>query len=160
MCNARPSVAILRQLNTGRCQQLEAIFRRIGGGSPELKVKQSDLKSMTVDELWSLHEQVASLLAGKLAAEKTRLEQRLRKLAGSAGAISANGATARPPYPQVFPKYQNPARPSETWAGRGKTPRWLAAQLKSGKKLDDFRIQRPNSRARRSRRKVAQPLGA
>jgi DNA-binding protein H-NS len=43
-------------------------------------------------------------------------------------------------YPPVRPKYRNPARPSETWAGRGKQPRWLKAQLGSGKKLDDFRI--------------------
>jgi DNA-binding protein H-NS len=47
---------------------------------------------------------------------------------------------ARRRYPQVFPKYRNPAEPSETWAGRGKKPRWLAAQLKSGKQIDDFRI--------------------
>jgi DNA-binding protein H-NS len=37
-------------------------------------------------------------------------------------------------------KYRNPERPSETWAGRGKKPRWLAAHLKSGKRMDDFRI--------------------
>jgi H-NS histone C-terminal domain len=47
---------------------------------------------------------------------------------------------ARRPYPQVFPKYRNPAEPSETWAGRGKKPRWLTAQLKSGKRIDGFRI--------------------
>jgi hypothetical protein len=47
---------------------------------------------------------------------------------------------ARRSYPQVFPKYRNPAEPSETWAGRGKRPRWLTAQLKSGKQIDDFRI--------------------
>ena len=32
------------------------------------------------------------------------------------------------------------AEPSETWAGRGKKPRWLTAQLKSGKRIDGFRI--------------------
>src|ERR1700737_4280631 len=55
---------------------------------------------------------------------------------------------ARRPYPRVFPKYRNPAKPSETWAGRGKKPRWLAAQLKSGKRIDDFRMQ-PSEQARR-----------
>ena len=40
----------------------------------------------------------------------------------------------------VFPKFRNPEQPSETWAGRGKKPRWLTAQLRSGKQLDDFRI--------------------
>jgi DNA-binding protein H-NS len=28
----------------------------------------------------------------------------------------------------------------ETWAGRGKKPRWLSTQLKSGKQIEDFRI--------------------
>jgi H-NS histone family len=37
-------------------------------------------------------------------------------------------------------KYRNPERPSETWVGRGKKSRWLAAHLKSGKRIDDFRI--------------------
>jgi DNA-binding protein H-NS len=41
---------------------------------------------------------------------------------------------------KVAPKYRNPANPSETWAGRGQPPRWLAAELKSGKKLEDFLI--------------------
>jgi len=41
---------------------------------------------------------------------------------------------------KVPPKYRNPADPSQTWAGRGQPPRWLAAELKSGKKLEDFLI--------------------
>jgi DNA-binding protein H-NS len=45
-------------------------------------------------------------------------------------------------YPPVRPKYKNPEEPFETWSGRGKKPRWLSALLKSGKKLDDFLIQR------------------
>ena len=30
----------------------------------------------------------------------------------------------------------------ETWAGRGKQPRWPIAQLGSGKRIDDFRIRK------------------
>ncbi|MCA1458894.1 H-NS histone family protein [Bradyrhizobium sp. BRP22] len=40
----------------------------------------------------------------------------------------------------VKPKYQNPDQPSQTWTGRGKQPRWLAAQLKLGKHIDDFKV--------------------
>src|ERR1700692_1224641 len=113
------------------------------------KMKPHDLESMSVDELWSLHELVVSVLAQKISAEKARLEQRLREIgqitAGSAKEVSH----ARRPYPQVFPKYRNPTRPTETWAGRGKQPRWLTAQLRSGKKLDDFRIQVSSDRTRR-----------
>jgi DNA-binding protein H-NS len=100
-----------------------------------------DFKSMSMDELWSLHEFVSSALAGKIQAETARLDQRLRQLGLGPGSHNVkNVSHARRPYPQVFPKYRNPAQPSETWAGRGKKPRWLTAQLKSGKKIDDFRI--------------------
>ena len=101
-----------------------------------------NLKSMSMDELWSLHELVVSVLARKISSAKAALEQRLREL----GQNSVKKVShARRPYPQVFPKYRNPAQPSETWAGRGKQPRWLTAELRSGKKLDDFRI-RPSDR--------------
>jgi len=104
-------------------------------------MKPYDLKSMSVDELLSLHEFVSSALARRIPAETARLDQRLRQLA--LGPVSHNVkkmSHARRTYPQVFPKYRNPAKPSETWAGRGKKPRWLTAQLKSGKQIDDFRI--------------------
>ena len=108
-----------------------------------------DLNSMSVDELWALHVEIGSVLASKLAAEKAKLEKRLRQLQSNA-ASSGSFQRERRPYPQVLPKYRNPAEPSETWAGRGKQPRWVTAQLKSGKKLDDFRIQPASGSARRS----------
>lgn len=115
------------------------------------KMKHHDLKSMSVDELWSLHQLVTSELASKISAEKAMLDQRLRQLGAAAVSSERKSSNARRPYPQVFPKFRNPAQPGETWAGRGKQPRWLTAQLRSGKKLDDFRIQPTSGRARRSR---------
>jgi DNA-binding protein H-NS len=119
-------------------------------------MNRNDLKSMSTDELWALHEELATRLAAALTAEKSVLENRLRQLqrgletqsAAQAGTSSnakssnAKSTTERRPYPVVVPKYRNPERPSETWAGRGKTPRWLTAQLKSGRRIDDFRIRR------------------
>ncbi len=43
-------------------------------------MKPHDLKSMSVDELLSLHEFVSAALARKIPAEKARLDQRLRQL--------------------------------------------------------------------------------
>jgi DNA-binding protein H-NS len=99
-------------------------------------MKIAELKSMSVDDLWSLHEQVDSILSSKLLQEKQRLERRLRQIQHR----TASRSNARRPYPPVYPKYRNPNQPSETWAGRGKQPGWLRAQLRSGKKLDEFRI--------------------
>ena len=41
---------------------------------------------------------------------------------------------------KVAPKYRNPANPKETWTGRGRQPRWMAAQVKAGKKPEEFLI--------------------
>ncbi len=43
---------------------------------------------------------------------------------------------------KVPPKYRNPANRNETWTGRGKQPRWLAAQVEKGKKVEDFLIKK------------------
>lgn len=41
---------------------------------------------------------------------------------------------------KVKPKYRNPLDKSQTWAGRGLKPKWVAAALKQGKKLEDLAI--------------------
>jgi len=41
---------------------------------------------------------------------------------------------------KVKPKYRNPGNRSETWTGRGRTPLWMAALVKRGKKPTDFLI--------------------
>ena len=97
-------------------------------------MKTGNLDFMSTDELWSLHEEMTRVLSSKLAEEMAQLEGKMKKL----GAASRD--RKRRPYPPVLPKYRNPAHPSETWAGRGKQPRWLSAQLSHGKKLNDFRI--------------------
>ena len=96
---------------------------------------QFHLEEMSLEELWNLHEKIAAELTRKMTLEKAKLDERLSKLSG-------NVRRERRPYPKVLAKYRNPRNPKETWAGRGKLPRWLAAQLRSGKKLDQFLIRR------------------
>jgi DNA-binding protein H-NS len=108
-------------------------------------MKTNDFDSMDIDELWNLHEQVTSTLARKIAKEKSKLEEQLRKLQNSG--LENFGNTIGPhrprrPYPKVLPKYQNPKNPNEKWSGRGKQPHWVQAQLKAGKKLERFLIAR------------------
>jgi DNA-binding protein H-NS len=100
-----------------------------------------DLDELSVEELWALRERITVDLASRLIAEKTKLELRLKEIRGGDGKQS-EAAKERRPYPKVFPKFRNPDRPSETWAGRGKQPRWLTAQLRTGKQMDDFLIER------------------
>ena len=99
-----------------------------------------ELAGMGTDDLWSLHLEVVQLLQERIKVERQALEERLRTL--KALPLSDRAVSERRPYPPVLPKYRNPERPSETWSGRGKQPRWVVAQLKSGKRIDDFRIKK------------------
>ena len=104
------------------------------GGHHEAK----QIRLIVLRRAVDFREKVATALAAKMAAQKSVLEYRLIKLDGQTQ-VDLISKTRRS-YPTVYPKYRNPQQPSETWSGRGKQPRWLTAQLKSGKRLDDFRI--------------------
>ncbi|OWQ78079.1 H-NS family nucleoid-associated regulatory protein [Stenotrophomonas maltophilia] len=47
---------------------------------------------------------------------------------------------AKPAGNKVAPKYRNPSDPSETWTGRGRQPRWMAALVAEGSEPEDFLI--------------------
>jgi DNA-binding protein H-NS len=139
-------------------QKIEGEEQKIEG--EEMKF---NLKSLSMDELWALHEEIGAMLSERITAEKSELEQRLAKL--NSGLISdkpiikraasqGSERRARRKYPPVLPKYRNPSDPSETWAGRGKQPRWLVTQLKAGKKMNDFLINRARHRPAAKRRQA------
>ena len=109
---------------------------------------------MSLDDLWALHEELSDVLSARIEAEKRELEKRLAVL--SRGALRSGeadnsrkspNAKPRRKYPRVLPKYRNP-KTSETWSGRGKLPRWLVAAMKSGKKIEEFRIGESSSKSR------------
>jgi|SRR5579871_2764209 len=111
-------------------------------------MKKSDLKSLPIDDLWALHERISKILSARILAEKRQLEKRLDQLnrgktdreTGARDATPENANRPRRKYPKVFPKYRNPAVPTETWSGRGKQPRWLVSALQSGGTMKDFEI--------------------
>jgi DNA-binding protein H-NS len=96
----------------------------------------------------------------KLGEKRSELEKQLSRI-GSEG----DGARVGRPWGRrsamkgrkVPPKYRGPD--GETWAGRGARPRWLAALLKQGRKIEDFAIEKTaaarKSVAKKSRRKRA-----
>jgi DNA-binding protein H-NS len=114
-----------------------------------------NLKSMSIDKLSKLSEQVAAALNAKVIEERRAVQDQLSKLdrlaaGGSRGKGGRGGLRGA-----VAPKYRNPDNPEETWAGRGLKPRWLAAALKTGKKLEDFSITAPVKRGRPAAAKKA-----
>jgi DNA-binding protein H-NS len=113
-----------------------------------------NLKAMSFDKLSKLREQVDAVLTAKVADERRAVQNRLDELDRLAVNGARVGRAGRGSRGSVPPKYRNPDNPAETWAGRGLKPRWLAAALKSGKKLEDFSIEASGKRARAGRRKA------
>ena len=103
-------------------------------------MKDNKLRQMPLDDLWDLHERIGAILSDKIENEKKKLEQQLNQLASRTTELSPQSPERRP-YPKVEPKFRNLNNPSETWSGRGKTPRWLAKLIATGRKLNEFRIQ-------------------
>lgn len=114
-----------------------------------------NLEGMSIDEMWQLYEEISQILSVRLTTEKRELEKRLAQLrrdnearqSRPEDAQSSHGLPRdRRKYPRVLPKYRNPKEPSETWSGRGKQPRWLAAALKTGHTIEEFIIRQAESK--------------
>jgi DNA-binding protein H-NS len=120
-----------------------------------MNTSSANLKAMSFDKLSKLREEVDAILNAKVAEERRAVQSRLNEL----DRLAVNGARARGSgrgaRGAVAPKYRNPEDPAETWAGRGLKPRWLAAALKSGKKLEDFSIEASGKSPRAARKKTA-----
>jgi DNA-binding protein H-NS len=105
----------------------------------------SKLKKLPLEQLYALYDQIEQLLIKNIESEKRKLDTRLAALRNgpivkrtSVRRASGLKKGRRRKYPIVRPKYINPDNRSETWSGRGRRPRWVVAQLKAGKKLNDL----------------------
>ena len=121
--------------------------------------KKPNLDGMSVNELWQLHEELSQVLSVRLTSEKHEIEKRLAQLRREKEMRQSESADTRKPrerrkYPRVFPKYRNPDEPCETWSGRGKQPRWLTAALKTGHKIEEFVIGKPEASGESPRRRA------
>jgi len=88
-------------------------------------------------------------------AEKRALKKQLRMIEKYERSAKTETRSKRSIGTKVPPKYRCPET-GETWSGRGKQPRWLAAAIKDGKEPDDFLISRGQLLAfrKRQRRKL------
>jgi DNA-binding protein H-NS len=110
------------------------------------------LDRLTFDDLQYIADKLDTYLVEVQATLEQNREERLKELqerierdkaelaALSPVPVSAGKAKMENP---SKPKYRDPAKPENTWAGRGKRPHWLERELAAGKKLEDFLIDKP-----------------
>ena len=106
-----------------------------------------NLSGMTVEALMDLRRRVDGLLSERRA-ELQKQWERMDALVG--GRRVVRGGRSALKGRKVPPKYRGPS--GESWAGRGARPRWLAAAIKGGRKLDDFLIDKSARKGRKKRR--------
>jgi DNA-binding protein H-NS len=81
----------------------------------------------------------------QLQSKKTELQAQLAQIGGD----SIGGKARSVKGLKVPPKYKHP-KTGETWSGRGGVAGWLAREIKSGKKREDFLIAKP-AKAKRAK---------
>lgn len=104
--------------------------------------KINGLEKMTYKELVDLQKRVDKAIVERKSADKAELKRKIAEVAAASGFDLAEliGKGASRKGAKVGVKFRNPADPTQTWAGRGRQPRWLSTALKKGQKLEDFAV--------------------
>jgi DNA-binding protein H-NS len=100
------------------------------------------LENMSFAELSAMQSRIEHMKVEKQSAERAAVKQKLIDVAKNAGfdihELFGRGAGRRG---KVAIKYRDPQNQANTWTGRGRMPRWMAAATKGGKaKKEDFLI--------------------
>jgi DNA-binding protein H-NS len=94
----------------------------------------ANIKNLSVQQLLALRDDIDK----QLETRRSELQAQLAQIGGLGKANSVKGS-------KVAAKYRHP-KTGETWSGRGGVAGWLAAEIKAGKKRDDFLIAKPSKK--------------
>jgi DNA-binding protein H-NS len=102
--------------------------------------KINGLEKMSYAELADMEAQIDQLKIEKQNAERNAVRQRLVDLAKEHG-FDIHDLFGKGRKGTVAVKYRDPKSSENTWTGRGRMPRWMAAAIKGGKaRKEDFLI--------------------
>ena len=104
--------------------------------------RSSNIDKMSYAELAELRTHIDRSMVEKQNSERAALRQKMEDMAKQHGlSIQEVLGKGRKGTGSVAPKYRDPQNPQNTWAGRGRMPRWMVAATKGGKaKKEDFLI--------------------
>ena len=116
-----------------------------------------ELEGMSFDALAGLQRQVEAELLRKHKARQSEALQQIARLAAEAelgvedvvAHLEGRRGKRKRTSSSLPPKYRDPENPSNSWAGRGKRPKWLEAKIAAGATLEDFLIAKPDEPGRR-----------
>jgi len=106
------------------------------------RTSSNNLDAMSYAELAQMLTRIERLKIEKQNTERAELRQRILTMVKEAGfEVSDVFGKGRNGKGSVSVKYRDPQNPENTWTGRGRMPRWMAAATKGGKvKKEDFLI--------------------
>jgi DNA-binding protein H-NS len=103
-------------------------------------VKFNSIDKMSYAELVRIELHVAKLKIEKQNSERAEIRQKAIAMARAHG-FELDELFGKGGKGKVAVKYRDPKNPENTWTGRGRMPRWLAAAIKSGKaKKENFLV--------------------
>jgi DNA-binding protein H-NS len=93
----------------------------------------ASIKNLSVPQLLAMRVDIDK----QLQSRKAELQAQLAQIGGDSNGSKVRSVKGS----KVPPKYKHP-KTGETWSGRGGVAGWLAREIKSGKKREDFLIAR------------------
>jgi DNA-binding protein H-NS len=104
--------------------------------------RSKNIENMSFAELTAMQARIERVKVDKQHSERTELRHKLTDMAKQHGFdIHELFGRGRKGKGSVAIKYRDPNNSANTWTGRGRPPRWLAAATKGGKvKREDFLI--------------------
>ena len=114
-----------------------------------MDVSVANIENMTESDLRELIRRAQQSLDRRIAERARATLKEAKRMAAEVGFAATFTKIGKPivskekpfaPRGKARQKYQNPDNPEETWAGRGRPPKWVQAALEQGQNLDDLAI--------------------
>jgi DNA-binding protein H-NS len=116
-----------------------------------VSIEDLDLEQLGDQELRQVTERVREVLHGRFSSRTQEFRELAREMGFAVTLTKVGKETSRRGTRQaqeedrrrdVSAKYRNPDNPAETWAGRGRKPKWVQDRLDQGTPLNDLLIKR------------------
>jgi len=103
----------------------------------------TEYSNLSESELQAVIENAENALKEKKTKKRKEVIAQIKELAASIGvsvSINEDSAVAVKTVKKVAAKYRNPDDHTQTWTGRGVSPKWMQALIKAGRDKSEFLI--------------------